>query len=260
MEKLKGHSILIGKEPGNGRLLVAMRLNGQPKMAAVGSSGSVPGCVSRCKLGTNSNEDIAHCRIDVSKEGKLTIFNLKEANTTSVDGNEVISKVISEQSIVTLGCDNYPINVKGILDVAKKLVGTTPEPQKEPLSIKHLSTVWDQYEKSIEEIQLKQLKNGKRRMLPIIMGSIITLIGAVLGSKHPATLYITIPLMLISLLFWLKIYFEKDTSVEDRKHTTDKLIDDYVCPHCKHYLGAQPYKVVKQNKNCPWCKGGWICD
>ena len=44
MDSLKGHTILIGKEPGQGRLLVALAGNG--RTAAIGLPGSVPASVS----------------------------------------------------------------------------------------------------------------------------------------------------------------------------------------------------------------------
>ena len=60
-------------------------------------------------------------------------------------------------------------------------------------------------------------------------------------------------------VMYLKIYNEKDTSVEDRKKAQNELIDNYICPNpkCKHFLGQQPYKVLRQNKNCPYCKAKW---
>ena len=36
IDNLKGKTILVGKEPGNGRLFVSVKINGQPKTAAIG--------------------------------------------------------------------------------------------------------------------------------------------------------------------------------------------------------------------------------
>ena len=71
MEQLKGKTILIGKEPSQGRLLVA--LPGSGKSAAIGLPGSVPASVSRCRPA----EGIAHAKISIDQSGNIILTNLK---------------------------------------------------------------------------------------------------------------------------------------------------------------------------------------
>ena len=42
MIDLNGMTILIGKEPGQGRLMVSTKINGQVRSAFIGNAGSVP--------------------------------------------------------------------------------------------------------------------------------------------------------------------------------------------------------------------------
>ena len=111
VENLKGSTILIGRESDNGRLLVSLMINGTAKTAAMGSAGSVPNCVSRCKPA----EGVAHCKIVIDGGGNMTIVNMKPANVTYVNGVEIVSKRISESSNVELGKDRYRLNVDSML-------------------------------------------------------------------------------------------------------------------------------------------------
>ena len=111
-----------------------------------------------------------------------------------------------------------------------------------------------------EEITLRVQDRSKKRMLPIVIGSASGLIAPVFALvSGTSTLFVTIPIAIISLSIYLKLLIEKDTSIEDRKSAQDKLIDNYVCPHddCRHFLGSQPYKVIRQNKKCPYCGKPW---
>lgn len=251
MDLLKNKTILIGKEPGQGRLLISMKINGQPKTAAIGAAGSVPGSVSRC----NPAQNVAHCQIEVGPDGRMVLTNLKPQNVTYVNGVEIASKKIAKDNQVLLGMEQYPVNISTVLDTAKKLVGTVPQP---PKSIAHLEKVWNEYETTLENIQRAQLDRNRKRMLPIMIGTGAGVI-SMLASQE---ILIALPLAILPLLLYIKNYTEKDTSIDDRKAANDKFIDHYVCPHshCRHYLGNQPYKVLRQNKNCPYCKGEWKAD
>ena len=122
MERLKGKTILIGKEPGQGRLAIVV----DGKAGVLGTVGCVPNCVSRCKDG------LAHCKITVAQDGSMTITNLKEQNVTFVNGAAVVSKKIAVNSRVQLGKDRYYIDVKTVLQAAAKLVGPPPPPPVNP--------------------------------------------------------------------------------------------------------------------------------
>lgn len=252
MERLKEKSILIGRDPNTNKLLISVNVNGQVKNATIGDNNSVPNSVSRCVPG----QDSAHCKIAINQNGDMILTNLKEQNITKVNGDEIYSKRITNANRISLGKENYTFSVDAVIEAAKKLV---PPPPVVPKSIKHLEKIYEDYENTLDMIHQSQEKKGKMSRLPIIIGSFGGLLSTLLGALGIFKgLIITIPVTVVPFLLHIKNFTHKDTSYEDRKNAQNKLIDEYVCPHCQHYLGAQPYKVIKQNKKCPHCKGEWI--
>lgn len=248
MERLKEKTILIGRDPNTSKLLISININGQVKNATIGD-GSIPSSVSRCI----PNQDSAHCKLAINNNGDMILTNLKEQNITKVNGDDILSKRILSTSKISLGKDDYSFSVDTIIEAAKKLVPLQPK------SIKHLEKVYEDYEKTLDMIHQFQEKKGKMGRLPILVssfGGVLSTALAILGI--PKLLIVTVPITVLPLLLHVKNFTNKDTSYEDRKKAQDKLIDEYVCPHCQHYLGSQPYKVLKQNKKCPHCKGEWI--
>ena len=255
MGNLGKMTIFIGREPGQSRLLLAVSVNGKVSQAALGQPGSVPKGVSRLIMAQNT----AHCKINIDDNGAMTLTQVNPGNVSYVDGIVVSSKKISVQSSIALGSCRHPLNVSMILGAAQKIVGNQlpPNPAGQvPVSISHLKDIWDDYEKTIENIQRKNQEKSKRRMLPLIIGSASGIAAPILANVLSiGTLWLTIPIAVIMFCIWIKIYNEKDTSIEDKKAATDRLMDKYLCPSmsCRHFMGYQPYRLLLQNKKCPYC-------
>lgn len=253
MERLKNKEILIGREPEKGRLMIAVDVNGQHKGVVLGDFKSVPDGVSRCRPA----EGKAHCKMSIDAGGRMVVTNLNPENYTYVNGHEVVTKPVAADTQLQLGASKYPVAVNAIVEAAKKLL---PAPIKE-YSISHLEKVWEEYDATMEEIQRRQHVRSKMSMLPIMITMAIGLLSSVLGQFVNKNSWFGWLLAVIPLLFYIKNFTRKDTSIEDRKAATNKLIDNYVCPNpdCSHpYLGAQPYKVLRQNHTCPYCHCKWI--
>ncbi len=253
MDRLLGKSILIGKDSGSGKLCIAVVYGKSVATALLGEANSVPMSVSRYR----PNEGIAHCKIEYSDTQILTITNMKSANTTCVNGIEVAQKSVTTDDSITLGSDSYPLDLAQVLHTAIQLTATLPDNTDKTYSLAPLEAVYEDYERTIETIQRRQQRMNKRRMLPLIIGSLSTLLAPIIsmtdiGNK---SLYITLPVAAGMFIIYIILYNTKDTSIEERKAATDKLIDSYVCPNpqCRHFLGHQPYKVLRQMKKCPYC-------
>ncbi len=250
MEHLKGKTVLVGKDGQTRGLCVAVAGDARMVAVAAGTQNSVPDSVSRCRPNVGSG----HCKIDVDKDGKLTITNLKAANTTIVNGAEVVSKRIDSDDVVLLGKDRYRLDIALVLHTARRLVASQTAPE---YSIKHLESVWLEYEEAVNVIQRRQQRMMKRRMLPLMTGSASGIVAAICAatSMSGLSLYITIPVAALSFAIYLVTFLAKDTSADDRKRAVDRLIDRYVCPNpdCRHFMGMQPYKVVRQDKKCRYC-------
>lgn len=257
MENLAGKTILIGKEPGQGRLLVALSEGGQQrKTMAIGLPGSVPSSVSRCV----PNEGIGHCKIDIDLSGNIQITNLKPLNVTMVDGMEIVTKRVTKASHVTLGKDRFPIDLGSVLAAAEKIIKVTGGEVKPEFSIRHLEAVWNAYHSQIIGIKKRQHRIGLWRSLPILFTVGSTAVGGVLTHFMPELSWIPIltgcmfgtGVVLMVYGFYLS---STDKSIEKTEAVTDEFQSKYVCPNpqCCHFMGMQPYKILRQNKKCPYC-------
>lgn len=252
MEKLKGKAILIGKEPGQGRLLIAIQ--GNEKSVAIGSLGSVPACVSRCKPA----EGIAHAKIIVDQAGNMILTNMKSQNVTFVNGSEIASKRVSFNNTIELGKDKFKIDLPIIIETAKKLIvmGTSKEPGKK-FNISHLERVWNDLQTQKKAIQAKQKKINLVRSgcglftlcaMPCIfmfgpIGYVLTGIGIV-GNLYS----------------FIGLKNDNTTDVIDKLN--EDFQDSYVCPNpdCNKFLGNISYKLLKKqySMHCPYCKCEYV--
>lgn len=260
MERLKGKTILIGKEPGQGRLLVSI----SGKIAALGSPNSVPNSVSRCKAA----EGVAHAKITVDQAGNMILTNMKSQNVTYVNGSEIVSKRITPNNSVELGKDRFSISLPMILEAAKKIVAATSKPDPQPrqqthpeapkqevkkYNISHLEYVWNDLQQKKKEIQAKQKKINLVRSgcgvftmcaMPCIflfgpVGYVLTGIG-IIGNVYSF------------------VGLKNDDTSEVVETLNEDFQDRYVCPNpeCNKFLGNMSYKLLKKqySMHCPYCK------
>lgn len=270
MEKLKGKTILIGKEPGQGRLLVAIEGG---KAAAIGAPSSVPGSVSRCKTA----EGIAHAKITIDQNGNMVLTNMKSQNVTFVNGSEIVSKRILSTNKVELGKDHFNINLPIVLETAKKVVlASYPSPSPSPASpappasdmtfgIRHLERVWNKYHDELFEIKERQRKQQLYARLPMFFtmggGAISFVLSFILGDEYKGEIQILSGVLVVVGLAMLVYSFMKsrsDTALEDQEKASEAFQDRYVCPNpeCNKFLGNLSYKLMKRqySMQCPYCR------
>lgn len=255
MDKLRDKEILIGREPGKGRLLIAMDVKGQMKLDVIGEMGSVPAGVSRCR----PDEEFAHCIIKMGEKGEMTIINGNVKNITYVNGVGVETKAITCDSQVALGNDRFAVDVDAIIEVAKRLVNDGG------YSIGHLNEVWETFDGELYELQKRQKSLALVKSLYMPCTVLSTMAGFAfkqLGLSEGTTETVSFIMYLVAavVLFYGLYRTYADHSLEERKQIEQKCQDEYVCPHCKHFLGFQAYRILRQNKNCPYCKCKWVED
>ena len=255
MEILHNKTILIGREPEKSRLMIAINTGNGIKATTIGEAGSVPNSVSRCIAVNN----MAHCRLEVDKTGGMRLTNMKEENVTYVNGNEIMSKAVTADSTIELGGGRFAVKASDILDKAKAMLT-----QKEPApvaggnnataneyTINHLEDVWNEYNGKIQKIQKEQKRDNiiKSLYLPI------SIIGSGLGIFIKSAALWILPITATILIYGLYKTIT-DKSAAKKEKLNDWLIDHYTCPNpdCKRFMGFQPFKIVKQNKACPYCK------
>ena len=245
MNNLRGRTILVGKEPQNGRLLISININGKPVKGVLGAQNSVPQSVSRCK----PEENIAHCKIDVDVNGKMKVQNLKSQNVTYVNGLEIATKAVKIGDNLQMGIDRYSI----------PMVDKVIPPSSKEFSIKPLEMVWDNYNKQMISIKKRnsEIATAASFAMLFTIGS-GALSGVLRVLEFEEISNITIILPVIGLILMVRNYFRKknDTSIEDMEHLNAELQTLYVCPNpaCRHFLGNKSYRVLRQDNGCPYCK------
>lgn len=268
MERLKGKTILIGKNAEDGRLRISVS-GISTNDAKIGSPGTVPNSVSRCR----PNENMAHASLVINSAGELILTNMKSENVTFVNNSEIVSKVISPTDKVQLGRDRYTLNVPNVLEAARKIIDAglqkSPQPSvktsNEPVKaydISHLKYIWEEYEKETKRIEKERQNNGRIRLVPIMIGSLSGVASPLLASFVAInTLFVTVPISAICFGMYIFVFNKKDSTAEDMRRAKEWLTEEYVCPNCKKYLMGESYKYLKQqlrshkdNKMyCPKC-------
>ena len=153
MKKLANASILIGREPNLRRLSLCITIGGTTKTVTIGSMNSVPNSISRCIPA----EKKAHCGIDINADGQIFINNINGSNITYVNDQEVISKRITPDCRISLGCEQYPVDLKEILREVEKIAQSMPK-EPETFYTDELEKIWNQYQLDLKTISEKQKK------------------------------------------------------------------------------------------------------
>lgn len=245
MKKLKNIDILIGRNPQDSSLLLAIKDDADYKTIAVGGANSVPQSVSRCR----PEQEKSHCILSFDANGNMQVVNTNPNNITCIGGVQISRKNVKETDIIALGDGNYKITVSEVISGVRPLFG---------YSIDHLEEVWSEYETTLAQIEKRVKARGSKRMVAISLTGVLTAVSAVLfKAESAANALISLSIALISGLYVLKIVLEKDTSQEDRAKAKDELFKKYRCPNpeCKHFFGyAYEYRMLKENKCCPYCR------
>lgn len=271
---LFGKTLLVGRSPKGGRLCVVVDDNVKPAVALSGNPGSVPNTVSRY----DNVEHIAHCKIDISPAGAMMLHNMKSSNRTSVNGIEVQSKKIKEGAVISLGKDDYQINVDTILNCAlvalNGIIGGSGDnngsenggkggsDNTSAISISHLENIWTQYKSSKAELKKRQKKIMliKSAYMPIVVLSGIFgyLIDFFEWGKSVSQA-ISIVMYVIAAIFLFYGFYKTftDKTSEESEALDENFRRKYVCPQCRRFLGYVPIDEIKLNSKCLYCKANW---
>lgn len=271
MESLEGKKVLIGKEPGNARLKIAVE--GYGPSAAIGQNGCVPNSVSRCC----PEQGIAHASLSVDAQGNMILVNLKPKNVTYVNGSEIASKRVNLTNTVELGRDHFPVSLNMVIETAKKIVtanqrvaqtprsnGSNQTPKQPPkrYNISHLYDVWEEMHSKVLARQIKQKKLGilaSCSMFFTIGSGAIASVANKFGVGETVQDYLWILPVVGFIVFFISMYKRiTDTSIEDADATNLEYSKRFVCPNpdCGKFLGNMPYELMKTqySMHCPYCK------
>ena len=221
--------IIIGRDAATSRL--KLTLNSEDTLS--GASGSVPATVGE-----------KHCLITFTGD-QIQIRNLDINNYTYVNGQMVESKTISKDDKIELGTDRYVLDWKDILAVA-------------PSDIRHLKQVWEDFEEQNMALQIKERKFNTLRSVTGLITMTAIVLSITTGGRSMWFVVLYAIAIIVSVLFFIKAYKDASSIPQKRQEVAKKFQRDYICPHCGHFLGNQPYEILAQNDRCSYCRKQFI--
>ena len=185
-----------------------------------------------------------HCKLTINN-GQMRLQNLDINNYTYVNGQSIESKAVILQDRIELGKDHYLLDWSQLKPYL-------------PIDISPLKKIWEDYE--AENLKL-QIQTGKFNALRSVTG-LITMLAIALsiayGGRNKWYLVLYGIAIVISVIFFVKAYRDSSKLPQKRQELNKNFQRDYVCPHCGHFMGNQPYDIMAQNGSCPYCKKQFI--
>lgn len=199
---------------------------------AFGQPGSVPMTVSR-----------QHCSLTVNDNGTYTLRNLKPQNYTFVNGQLIMSKVVTRRDIIQLGSEMYLVDWNAIDAIVPKMADIT-----------HLKKVWDDYDNTRTQMAIKRGRSMAIRGATSLLTMGAFIIMAISGQRGSGYLALYITAFVILAALTVLSFYNASKEPMKQKELNKKFQKDYCCPSCGHFLGFQDYAIIEQNKSCPYCK------
>ena len=221
--------IIVGRDANIGQIF----LNG------VGKSGT---------YGNNVPQDISeqHCRLDFS-QGIIRLKNLDINNDTYVNDQAVESKTITRKDKIALGASRFPLSWEAINAIIP------PEADIRPLEV-----VWNEYELQNVKLQIDERKFNTLRSTTGLITMVAIALSIATGGKSMWYIALYALAIIASVIFFIKAYRDSSKIPQKRQELSRQFMNDYVCPYCGRFLGNQPYHILAQNDQCPYCRVKFI--
>lgn len=198
-----------------------------------------------------------HCELDINENGDIVVRNLKQQNTTWVNGMPVETMHIGDNARVELGFERWPIDWTIIHDLKKQVMPKV-------YNVSYLEQVWEEYSEKLASLQRAQtMTNVYRGAIPVLTiggGALCRFYAESHPHSHIADLqYIIMGVAgVLMVVFCIKGFYDAKRIPEKRKQLQKDLIPKYCCPNpeCSYFFGYQDYNVLKANSQgvCPRCK------
>lgn len=222
--------IIIGRNANNGKLLLTVDGKDQQQLT---TSGSVSPSV-----GT------AHCKLTIIN-GQMRLRNLDINNYTYVNGQSIESKAITQNDQIVLGSEGYLLD----WNLLKPFT---------PIDIRPLKKVWEDFEQQNIQIQIEDRKFNALRSATGIITMLAIALSIATGGKSIWYIVLYGIAIAISVICFIKAYRDSSKLPQKRQELNKIFQHDYVCPHCGHFMGNQPYDILAQNGCCPYCRKQFI--
>lgn len=185
-----------------------------------------------------------HCMLTINN-GQMRLKNLDVNNYTYVNGQSIESKALTLQDRIELGMDHYLLD----WSLLKPYL---------PIDISPLKLVWEEYERQNLKLQIKERKFNALRSATGLITMIAIVLSLASGGRNKWYLMLYAIAIIISVAFFIKAYIDSSKLPQKRQDLSKQFQRDYVCPHCGHFMGNQPFDILVQNGSCPYCKKQFI--
>lgn len=223
--------IIIGRDEstGKGRLSVV-----GGKAITFGAPKSVPKSVSR-----------EHIKLTLEPDRDILLTNMNVENSTFVNGHEIETKFITEDTPVMLGSDRFAMP----WNIVKPLIPRIAD-------IRPLKKVWETYEERTLQAQIRQGKFNVLNRISIVLsllsgiaGSIFQQMGMNIG------VIFSVIVLLVNLVLIVVSYRKASQTPRENKQIREDAENQYCCPReeCGYKFTLMAYDRLVQMKKCPGC-------
>lgn len=202
-----------------------------------------------------------HLKVTKLADGKVEIEDLGSTNGTFVDGARIIKKIVTEDTIVTLG-PTFQIRIGDVLVASSKPIGgqqtNTQQTENCTAEFEKLKAVYDNYQAEKIKLQQENAKKQFLRSLPGVASTVLFALTFLLGDSVNAIKPFMGVIMIggIAVSSWMAFKGQQDMPVK-MENLNKQFMVDYVCPKCKSFLGFLPFENLKNRGCCTVCKTKW---
>lgn len=227
-------TLRIGRDQDNSQLAIEKIEDGKIDRFVKGKVNSVPSTVSRL------TPERCHVLLEFNESTLDVKFHHQGSNYTFINNQPMLNGVVKRGSdIIEIGATNnrYAVNWKMIDEVAPTYV-----------NIRHLERIFNDYDKSVTDLQVKEKQLNNLRMG-------IFAVGALLSAITVANVGISVIIALLTLACCGASFLFAKTPVRIKK-MKEQLEKDFVCPCCGYgfFTMGMNYRKLQQVGRCPGCK------
>lgn len=243
-------AVFIGRDPNTSKIGAFMTPSKYTLLDEIADN-----CVSRYK----PQEQTAHCKLEIYKDGTLKLINLNPSNITYANGTPIQRAWIDENTYVELGYGRYHLPLQLLL----KKIGW-----KKPYVINHLKIIYQDYQDAILALQLKQQRDSAKQRLQGIfslLGMLVLLIpDSVFGGGEMTRVLkfiFTGAALLCCVYFTIRSFNPKNTFVIQKTELDRRLKEQYRCPNkeCNRpFPVTMSYDNLVMSRRCPFCESKFV--
>lgn len=205
---------------------------------------------------TDKSVSSKHLKVTTLDDGKIQIEDLNSTNGTFIGGLRIIKKVVTPETIVTLG-SSYRLRIS---DVVASSNGnkTAIRKNQESVDISNLQLIYEEYSETRISLQKDNARKQFLRTLPGVSSTLLFGLTFLLGDAANELRPIVGVIMIAGIgLSSILAYRGQQQLPEKMEKLNQRFMIKYICPKCKNFLGFLPFESIKNRGYCTACRTKW---